>query len=165
MSAAPVIPLPERIDFDSFAREFVRSSDEPNPHALAEALIEVLPAEVLGDALRRCLPLYTRELVRIERQRHPAPGPVVGGPSRSPRWEQAAGVFAWRFATGPGEWKFYADFTRDEVLTLIEGYRTRAAENAAHAERHERIARLMQRNKARTVRDLGEEKVAEVFHV
>lgn len=170
MSAAlaEVVEFPERFELHALVTHVLRESDEPNPHHLAELVLEEIPPESLLDALRMTLPDYVRKAIHNQRGQVSHSEQTTTEPRRgrtiSPKWEAIASVYAWRYPVAPGEWKLYVDFTADEVLRLVDEYKARAAENTAAADRHAKVVRLMKRRKATTVRDLGEESLKEIFN-
>lgn len=136
----------------ALARELIATSTEPDPHALADALLAALTKAQRSALLRWAAGELLREVNRHSRATVRAtPTPRVGA-----SWKTAIGtdaLLAQRYEVD-GVWIELGGCTRDQVLSIAADYRDRAARNLALAEDFERLARRMQRSGASTVADL-----------
>lgn len=161
--AIPALESSTDFSLRSMVREALDSSDEADPHVIAEFIVAGLSVGQVRLALEKALPGFIREVVRSQRNHGGHPSPT------SARWDNVAELQAsgeltlLRVRVFCGVWKFLGDCTRDDVKDLAERRETDAADLAAMAERFKALRSAMQRKRAATVADLPGDVLNEIF--
>jgi hypothetical protein len=161
MSVAPVQELRPELDLMGLIREHVEASDDLDPRIIAAAIVAALPDDLLREALRETLPDRVRTFHRHRRN--------VRGSSGSRRWNgirnvaDELAIFRRAVAIGPADWRPLGSLTHDQVLLVVEDRRAQARATDAIADRHEELAALMKRRRAKVVSDLSPAEVAEAL--
>lgn len=151
--------MSDRLTIRALAIVAADACDDPNPRAVADALIAALPKARYEEALRESLWLYIRNLAHtgslngaaIEHGRsHLEATRGVGrmGAARSLAWLRQ------RVSVSPGVYKFLGDCTADDLGVMADVRREHAKANAEAADRYERLAHLMRDAKAKKLADL-----------
>lgn len=136
--------------------DFLSISDETDPAMIAAKLAEDIPEDALRDALRQALPSVVHRRIMIRNA-------VQTRAVHSKRWERVGEELMRRRIVEVGG-KFLRDLTRDEVLHVVERHRQLAEHHIHSADAFGRLAALMKRKRAKTVGELAERQVAEVFN-
>jgi hypothetical protein len=161
--AAEVLDFPQAYDFATELRAFVLTSELLDSRELAVAFAETVPdtelRRVLADALKDRVAVVKHEI------RSAATRPVVGS-----KWDQVCEAVAsgkldrWIISVGLPEAKLLLDCTLEDLRAVAEGHLAIAGSHERRANAYGRVAKLLKRAKAKTVRDLPESDVLEALN-
>jgi hypothetical protein len=172
MSALEVTPLPEPFDINHVIDDVLANTDVADPSALAGIVLCRLNEIELRTAARQMLRGYLRE--RLTRLRLPpglAPVRPVDDDTRPPKqksWKRdmiqakaeqirRARVQVGRDDDGRERWMLFGDCTRDDLNVLARSRRALAEAVLAKAETYERLADVLEKQRAGRVRELPAE--------
>lgn len=144
-------------------RQVLDESDVTDPRDLAVLVDERVSSREVREAFRFLLPIYVREVIRTERGTAPVPEDVQAGVNGK-RELGAMTSDPWRARTWvPGVgWKLYGDLTAEDLDLQAEDYERRAGEMESHAKGCRLLAQRMREAKAKRLRDLSADVLAEV---
>lgn len=136
-------------------REHLDASEDPNPHAVVDAVVASIPDADLRPVLTECVHAIVAAVAGTMR-RDPAAPPTdssskggairqadpSGAPPRPSMKSAYIRLLATRLAVGAG-WKRLADCTKDDLLQAAAEREAQAAGNLAWASRYRRLAQSM----------------------
>lgn len=153
-------------DLRALVRQMLRTSEQPNPDWLVEAVLARVTEADREEALRQALPSIIREAAARERMANPiTPSAAMPTKARG-SWKVQAIREEWqralrnRIHVGPGDYKFLGDCTYDDLLFAASERMAIADKNAAIARSYNALAALLTEHDAKTVRDLPAEVLA-----
>jgi hypothetical protein len=163
---AVLAPIVEAMEFSLRSR--VRESlegDEPDPHKIAEILLQELTPSEAAAALAATLPSYVR-LVAKEMRR----SSVHSATTTSTRWDNVAQLQSEGTLTllrarvfASGAWKFLGDCTRDDVTDIAAQRTQEAVDLEATAKRFRQLREAMGRKRVSIVSQLPTNILTEIF--
>jgi hypothetical protein len=160
--------LPEPFNVEALIDAHLDYSSKADPHEIAEAMLDEIPAEELRDILGELLPDMIR--LRISARRRNRKKRVI--PRVSQQWKKAADdqangdldIMRERVNVPGTAWKFMGELERDDVEAVVGGYERRAEENAKYARAYAELLTLMKKRKASKVGDLPRSAVTAIFN-
>lgn len=158
MSAA----VTSTFDLAGLARRVATEQRSADYRDWVEPFLEEIPPEELHAALRAMATAYLRSYAA----RPLRPALVARSRGGRSRWANASTTYKRILAAPislPGGAVHLGDASREQVLEAAVIRREQAASNAHAALQFERLADVMRRRKAKTVGDLSEQEVLDIF--
>lgn len=178
MVAELVPEEPAEFNLRALVREQLATSSEPNPHAIADRVLKLVPEEYLRDALGQCLSFLVRQMIYGERSMNRRPAMLAEVTQASGKGTQPPAPSRWVGVSGryqrllrqrecidaeKSAWRALGEMTREEVLKAAEIRRGNAHKNASIAKRYEALAHHMEVQQVATVQELPPDVLEAVF--
>lgn len=170
---------PETTDFAlrALIRDVLEHSTDADPHRVAGAVLDKISDDDLRAACATALPEYVRHVIAGQRNAALHPAPTVL--SETPSGKAPASGRSWKVSglqdygralrqrvhvgNTPLDWKFLGDCETSDLAFVVAERRDVAARTAATADFYDRVIGLMQKHKARLVRDLPVKVLTDLF--
>lgn len=141
---------------DDMIRHAISAGETLEPYEIARRIASDATADAIEEILVPVIAERTRRIMREYRRE-------AQGRKSGTRWDGVAAALLEMPYVVLGERKRLGSCSRADVFQIVEDYRRRAAEHAAHAARMMALFELMQEANVVTVDELGEEAVAGVL--
>lgn len=136
--------------------ETLDESDSPDPHVVAEDVLNRIGPRDVRAALADLLADEVRRVIHQQRGTAPLPAPPESNGKRD-LGEMARDPWRHRQWVPGSGWKFLGDLTADDCDAVADHYEVLAEANAAQARRWRTRARWLRTQEAVVLRDLGAE--------
>jgi hypothetical protein len=160
------------LDLTALIAAVAADSDAPDPHTLAQQVLDSIQPADYADALLQALPGVIRQHLQRQRAEAAATFPIPAtdtnpGPGLRPSGSRKVSAIrdAWQARLRervyiPGSdsgWKFLADCTAVDLLAVAEARRAHAERTLARAEEYEALADALRQSRKKTVGALSQE--------
>lgn len=169
MSAmAEPVPLPSAFNLRQTVRMVLDESSNPDPKALADEVLDLIPPDEERACLLVLLRSYIRNVSNGQRtRRYEQPTPPDGSQPRSSRWADTARfshqIRVWRVFITLDDWKFLGDLTSDDCLGVARMYGDLAAANEKRAKQYQVLCEAIVEAGVATAGELADELLMDIF--
>jgi hypothetical protein len=155
--------IPEQFNLTALIDKHLQRDNVADPLVIATRIAEEIPSHHLRPVVAQLLGNAVR-LREGEKRRKRLP-------NTSQKWndvqrDQESGaldLWRWRIHVPNLGWAFFGDLSLEDVLAVANGYDVRARELQDEGDKFRRVADLMERERAATVRRLNHDTVKEIF--
>jgi len=145
-------------DLNAEARRLLAESDNPDPKAVAEKLLEAIPFGLERDVLAQLLPEFLRGLA--QKHRTYLSGGSNGGRKGRSIWTD---LFDNPVSRGANDWTRLGELTAIECNQIAASYRARASELTVQADKFDALAAECRKRKVTMVKKLPRDVVEAIM--